>query len=158
MKLNGKRLEGPNEVTIVIPRGSGEDIILKAKAVLDLDDFDEMCPAPSPPMRRMAGGQNVPNLKDSGYLAALQRLAVVRLNYIVLASLSATEGLEWETVNLSDPDTWDNYQTEMREAGFSPIEIQRIVADVINVNALNEEKIEEARQRFLLATQEASDV
>jgi hypothetical protein len=155
MKLNGKKLEGPNEVTIVIPRGSGEDIILKARAVLDLDDFEEMCPLPTPPSRRIAGGQDVPNLKDQGYLAALQRRAVMRLNYIVLASLEATEGLEWETVDISDSNTWDNFNTELKDAGFNPIEVQRIVAEIIDVNALNEAKIEEARQRFLLAAQEA---
>jgi hypothetical protein len=158
MKLNGKKLEGPNEVTIVIPRGSGEDIILKARAVLDLDDFEELCPLPTPPSRRMAGGQDVPNLKDPGYVAALQRRATMRLNYIVLSSLTATEGLEWETVDIGDSSTWDNFQVEMKDAGFSPIEIQRVVAEVINVNALNEAKIEEARQRFLLAAQEAQDV
>jgi hypothetical protein len=155
MKLNGKKIEGPNEVTIVIPRGSGEDIILKARAVLDLDDFEEMCPIPTPPTRRMAGGQDVPNLKDQGYMAALQRRAVMRLTYIMLTSLEATEGLEWETVDLSDSNTWDNYLSELKDSGFSPIEIQRIQADVIEVNALNEAKIEEARQRFLLAAQEA---
>jgi hypothetical protein len=155
MKLNGKKIEGPNEVTIVIPRGSGEDIVLKARAVLDLDDFEEMCPLPTPPSRRMAGGADVPNLKDQGYVSALQRRNVMRLNYIVLSSLEATEGLEWETVDISDSNTWDNFNTELKDAGFSPIEIQRIVADILNVNALDEAKIEEARQRFLLAAQEA---
>jgi hypothetical protein len=105
----------------------------------------------------MAGGQDVPNLKDQGYMAALQRRAVMRLTYIMLTSLEATEGLEWETVDLSDSNTWDNYLSELKDSGFSPIEIQRIQADVIEVNALNEAKIEEARQRFLLAAQEAPD-
>ena len=158
MKLNGKKLEGPNEVTIVIPRGSGPDIVLKARAVLDLDAFEDLCPLPTPPSRRMAGGQDVPNLKDKGYIASLQRRSVMRLNYIVLASLEATEGLEWETVDLSDSNTWDNYLEELKDSGFNPIEIQRIQADIIEVNALNEAKIEEARQRFLLAAQEVHAV
>jgi hypothetical protein len=157
MKLNGRKIEGPNEVTIVIPRGSGADIILKARAVMDLDDFETMCPPPNPPTRVMAGGQEVPNLKDKGYLAALNRQSIMRLNYIILASLSATEGLEWETVDIADPTTWDNMQTEMQDAGLSRIEIQRIAAECLNVNALNDAKIEEARERFLLAAQEVQE-
>jgi len=157
MKIQGKKIEGANEVVIVIPRGSNSDIILKASAVLDMTPFEEMCPAPDPPKRLMPGGKEVPNLKDPAYLKQLDGHSVKRLNWIVLTSLEATEGLEWEKIDLGDPTTWNNFQEEMKEAGFSNVEVNRIVADVIDVNALNEDKIQEARARFLLEAQERDE-
>lgn len=154
MKINGKKIEGSNEIIIVIPRNNGDDIMFKARAVLDMDTFNKMCPAPEPPQRMLAGGKMVPNLKDKGYLQQIDKHATMRLSWLVLTSLEATEGLEWEQVKLDDPTTWDKFRIEMRESGFSEIEINRVVADCINVNALNEDKIEEARDRFLAGLQE----
>ncbi len=156
MKIRGKKISGANEVVIVIPRASDEDIVLKARAVLNMAAFEEMCPVPNPPTRLMANGDTVPNLKDPGYLKSCSRYSITRLSWIVLNSLQATEGLEWEKVDLGDSNTWDSFRDEFKEAGLSDIEINRVVAECINVNALNEEKIEEARERFLLAHQERS--
>jgi len=157
MKIQGKKIEGANEVIIVIPRGSNADIVLKAQAVLDMDPFDSMCPPPEPPRKTLPGGKEVKNLKDASYLKSLDNHAVKRLNWIVLTSLEATEGIEWEKIDLSDPTTWNNFEEEMKEAGFSNVEVNRIVAACIEVNALNEEKIQEARERFLLASQEQDE-
>jgi hypothetical protein len=157
MKIKGKKIEGANEVVIVIPRDSDADIILKASAVLDMAPFEAMCPPPEPPRKMIPGGKEVRNLKDPGYLKQLENHSVKRLNWIVLTSLEATDGLEWEKIDLSDPTTWNNFQDEMKEAGFSNVEVNRIVADVIGVNALSEEKIQEARERFLLEAQEQDE-
>ncbi len=157
MKIRGKKIEGANEVFIVIPRASSEDIVLKARAVLDMTPFEDMCPPPTPPSKMLAGGKEVKNFKDSGFLSQLDNYAVKRLSWIVLTSLEATENLEWDKVDLSDPTTWNNFRDEMQKAGFSSVEIQRVVAECINVNALNEDKIEEARERFLLEAQELNE-
>lgn len=154
MKIQGKKIEGPNEMTIVTPRFNGADIILKARAIVDMVPFEKVCTPPEPPRKTLPGGKQVPNIKDSNYLKELDRHSIRRLNWIVLTSLEATEGLEWETIDLADPSTWDNFRKELRNSGFSDIEINRIVADCISVNALDEDKIEEARERFLLAAQE----
>lgn len=155
MKLCGKILKDPNEVVIVTPRANSDDIILKARAILDMDEFDNMCPAPSPPVRKLASGQTIENSKDPGYLQQVQNHSTLRLSWIVLKSLEATDGLEWEEVDVTDHTTWNRFRKEMSGAGFSAIEINRVVAECLNVNALNEEKIEAARQRFLLQAQEA---
>jgi len=156
MKLQGKRIEGANEVVIVIPRASSTDIVFKARAVLDMLPFEKMCPSPEPPKRMVAGGVEIPNFKDPSFLKQLDNYSVKRLSWIVLTSLEATEGLEWENVDLSDPTTWNNFREELMEAGFSNVEVNRIVGDCINVNALNEEKIEEARERFLSRSRDAT--
>lgn len=74
-----------------------------------------------------------------------------------MKSLEATPDLEWENVDVEDPNTWNNFRQEMTDSGFSAIEINRVIAECLNVNALNEEKIEEARQRFLLQAREVAD-
>ncbi len=157
MKLSGRILKNPNEVVIVTPRENDEDIIFRARAVLDMDEFDTMCPEPSPPVRKLASGQTIENPKDQGFLQQLKNHSVLRLSWIVLKSLEATDGLEWDDVDITDPTTWDSFRKEMQNSGFSVIEINRVVTECLNVNALNEEKIEAARQRFLLQAQEAAE-
>lgn len=155
MKIKGKKIEGPNIEIIPIPRAMGDDIIFKAQAVLDMGPFEKMCPTPVPPMKRLGSGDTIPNLQDEAYLKSLTNLATKRLAWIVLTSLQATEGLEWETVDLSDHTTWELFREEMRKSGFSDIEINRVVAGCISANALNDDKIEAARERFLRTAQEA---
>lgn len=149
MKLNGVKISGPNVETIVLPRGDGSPIVLRAQAILDMDEFDKLSPVPKPPEKMLPGGIKVPNLEDSYYLAAVEEVGKRRMAYMVVKSLEATPGLEWETVRLSDPSTWLGYRDEFREAGFSEVEVNRITAAVMSANCLSEEKVEEARQRFL---------
>jgi len=154
MKINGKKIEGANEVVIVIPRASSADIVFRARAVLDMEPFEKLCPPPDPPKRMLKDGKEVTNLKDPGFLQQVSNHAVKRLSWMVLTSLEATEGLEWENVKMDEPTTWNNFNKELTDAGFSDVEINRIVGECISVNALNEDKIEEARERFLLEAQE----
>ena len=152
MKIKGKKIEGPNREIIAIPRGDGDDIVFIAQAILDMEPFEKMCPAPLPPKRKI-NGVDVPNLKDSAYVAANEVYATKRLAWMILTSLEATSELEWEKVDLGDSSTWLNFREEMHESGFSDIEINRVVAGVVSVNALSEIKIEAARERFLLSQQ-----
>jgi len=157
MKLQGKKIEGANEMVIVTPRASSDDIVFKARAVLDFTPFEKMCPPPSPPTRMLPGGKEIQNLKDRGYLEQVSNYSIQRLSWIVLTSLEATEGLEWEKVDLEDPSTWNNFREELTDSGFSDVEIDRIVSDCIAINALSDSKIEEARERFLLEAQERNE-
>ena len=156
MKIKGKRIEGVNVEIIPIPRGDGPDIIFEARAIQDMKPFEKMCPLPNPPKRKI-NGVDVPQLKDPNYLKALEKRAEQRMVWMVLTALEATEGLEWEDVKIDDPSTWQQLEPELRNSGFSAVEIQRIIAGVINVNALSEAKIEAARERFLLSRQAAAE-
>jgi len=151
MKINGQRIEGPNRDVIVIPRGDSEDIVFTVEAVLDIKPFEKMCPLPKPPLRKMKGGVDVPNFTDPAYKQATQKYAEQRVAWLVLKALEATEGLEWEKVDISDPSTWLSLREELRDSGFSDVEINRIVGGAISVNALSEEKIQAARERFFLS-------
>jgi len=150
MKINGLKIEGPNRDVVVIPRGTDEDIIFHVEAVLDTEPFEKMCPVPNPPLRKMRDGIDVPNLTDPAYQQALQKYAEKRVAWLTLKALEATEGLEWEKVDTSDSSTWLLLREELRDSGFSDVEINRIIGGAISVNALSEEKIQAARERFLL--------
>lgn len=152
MKIKGKSIAGPNREYIVIPRGIGEDIVFTVEAILDMEPFEKMCPVPKPPQRKV-DGVDVPNLTDSGYLAQIGSHSTKRLAWMVITSLAATPELEWETVDVGDSRTWSDFRKEMNASGFSDTEVNRVVAAVIGVNALDEAKIEAARDRFLRAQQ-----
>ena len=149
MKIKGKRLESSNEVTIVLPRYNGEDLIFKAKVVLDYPNLDKLLTKPEAPSILKKGKQEK-DYKDSGYITQVQKNYEYRLNYMVLLSLAATEGLEWETVDLEKPETWENWETELKESGIPNSEVIYIFNKVQEVNSLDQDKLDEARERFLL--------
>jgi hypothetical protein len=148
MKMNGVKLECPNEAILVLPRPD-ENIVFRAKAILDYDEFDKICPEPKPPVKVLKGGKRDVNLADVDYLKAVAEVNENRMAWIVLKSLAATEGLEWETVNMLQPSTWKNYAQELKDSGFSIIEINKIVGLALEANSLDEAKLDAARQAFL---------
>ncbi len=157
MKLKGIKISGPNVETIVIPRGD-DQIVLHAQAILDMEEFEKLCPDPVPPMRMVKGGVAQPDTTDPHFIAACAQLGKRRMAFMIVRGLLATEGLEWETVDLNNPDTWLNYETELQASGFSNVEVNRIVAGVMAANCLSESKIEEARQRFSQSRQQAAEL
>jgi hypothetical protein len=153
MKIAGKKIEGRNTEIIVLPRPLGEDIVLRAEAVLSLDNFHKLCNEPKPPMQIRPGGIQVANVTDPGYKEQLNLYQARRLAYLILESLKATPDLEWETVKEDDPGTWTNWETELLDSGLSAIEIGRIRTGVFTANCLNEALIQEARETFLRGIQ-----
>lgn len=156
MKLHGVKIEGPNVEDIVIPRGDSQ-IVFRAQAILDDTDFDELCPRPRPKVLVRKGGVKVEQTDEPNYKAAINRWGEQRVAWLVLKSLEATEGLEWETVVYDDPRTWLNYRDELKASGFSDAEVAAIIRGVMAANGLSEEKVEQARQRFLASREEASE-
>jgi hypothetical protein len=148
MKIKGKTLDGPNIEVVVIPRQSG-DIVFKAQAVLDYEDCDKLNPMPQAPKVLLRGGAVQENVEDPKYVKAVDQWATRKFYWMLLKSLGATEGLEWETVKLDDPETWELYKTEMQSCGFSPGEIARVEMCVTDACGLNQSKIDEATKRFL---------
>jgi len=153
MKLQGRQIKGPNMETIVIPRGD-DYIVFKAQAVLDYEPFEKMVPEPKPPgvIRR---GETVatPNYEAPEFKAAMKKRGMLKYAWMVIKSLEATEGLEWEVINLQDSSTWDKVDEEFKASGFTPLEINKIYEGVLSANGMNEDKLEQAK-RFL-ATQAA---
>lgn len=147
MKIAGKTF-GPNMCTVVIPRDGG-NAVFKAKAVLDFEDFESLCPQPTPPEVLVPGKPKSLDVEDPKYKELIQAWSGKRLHWLVMKSLEATEGLTWETVNPSDPETWGNISDEFKDAGFSPMEVSRIMDCVFDACGLNSAKIEKATADFL---------
>lgn len=151
MKINGIEFKGPNVEIIPIMR-NGEAVILKAQAVLDYEEFDKLCQRPQPPSVMLPGGKSSIDLNDKQYVAALLQWQEQRAAWLYLKSLSATEGLEWETIDITKPETWENFDNELRLA-FTDAERMRIINGIMNAQGFDSDKVEEARKRFL-ASQE----
>lgn len=154
MKLNGQVLDGPKIEVVVFPRQSG-DLVFKAQAVLDYSEFEKICPRPEPKNVMRPGGKQETLVDHPEYVAAVEAWAPKQTSWMILKSLEATPGLVWDTVDMGDPLTWDNYEKELKNAGFSTFEIHRILDAVITACGMNQEKIDDATKRFL-AGQEAS--
>ncbi|MFA5758508.1 MAG: hypothetical protein WC942_03940 [Clostridia bacterium] len=148
MKIEGRKIIGPNREVIAIPRGDGPDIIFIAEAVLDHKPFDKLCPPPKPVIKKI-GGEDIPDIKDKNYQRQIQQYSERKTAWLVLTALQATKGLEWETVDLTNPSTWLLFRKELIDSGFSDIEINRIINGALTAQGLNEYKIEAARDRFL---------
>jgi hypothetical protein len=153
MKYKGKKIEGKNVEIIPIPRPDG-DVIFIAEAVTDWDEFEKIVPEPEVPMILKPGGIKIEQTNDKNYLKKIEEHNLLRTTWIVLKSLQATSELEWETVNMKDPKTWTNYERELKESGFSPIEIGRIIKGVMAANALDEDMIDAAKADFLAIREE----
>jgi hypothetical protein len=150
MKIGGQEIRGPMEEVIVLPRADDQVIVLKARAVLDLKEFRRLCPEPVPKKMLKRGGEEVLNTSDPAYKAATQAWGELYIHYLTITSLQATDGgIEFDTVELTNPGTWKNWEQDFKNAGFSEMEINRVRAGVMTANALNEQKIKEARENFL---------
>lgn len=147
MKLHGKRIDVAIE-TLVLPRRSG-NLVFRAKAVTSYEAFEKLCPHPVPPMIQRKGQPAAQDPTDKEYLKKMEEYGTYRTNWMILESLKATEGLEWETVEENNPGTWGNYSKELEASGLGQVEIMKIINLCIDANGLNEKKIEAATQAFL---------
>jgi len=152
MQINGKVVQAPSEEVVVIPRGE-ENIVFKAKAVLDFEAFEKLNPMPEPPEILYPGGVKSLNVEDEGYQKKIDEWAQSKTDWMILKSLEATEGLTWDTVDKSDPQTWGNYRSELASV-FTPGEVAKIIEAVMLACGLIQERIDEATKRFLAGPQE----
>jgi hypothetical protein len=152
MRISGVEIQGPNEEILVLPR-LGEDIVIRARAVSDMDEFYALVPEPKPPGKLTKDGW-VPTMKDETFKQKMVRYGEQRYAYMVLKSLEPSE-IEWETVDLDNPKTWTKWEEELRGAGLSTVEVDRISVCVMRANALDEAKLKEAREVFLHGMAEA---
>ena len=135
-----------NEVILVLPRGESE-IIFRAKGLPDMSEFEALCPAPKPPGKFTKDGW-IPNLTDPTYQQVLGEWAKKRLGYMVIRSLAPSE-IEWDTANANDPRTWANWEDDLKSGGLTQVECNRVLALVLEANALDEAKLQRARVLFL---------
>lgn len=135
-----------SEVFLVLPRGE-QNIVFRARGLQDMDEFNSICPLPKPPGKLTKDGW-VPNLDDPTYQQVMTEWGRKRLGYIVTRSL-APSAIEWDTVDLGNPRTWGNWEEDLKSGGLTQIECNRVLALVMEANALDETKLQRARESFL---------
>lgn len=156
MKIAGVAVVGPKDEFVVFPNrlADGKDLVFRARAILDYSDFDALEPHPVPPMiRKSSSGPAVLDVESPDYKKAIDLYAVKKYDWMIIQSLRATEGLEWDTINYSDSSTWANWRNELRTIGFTGTEINRILEIINTANGFNQQKIDEATENFLATTQ-----
>lgn len=150
MKIGGVTIAPPKDKILVIPRDEG-DVIIKARAVLDFTEFEQLCPKPEGKQILRPGGAvdtAPPSAED------IQKWAEKQSHWMILKSLQATEDLQWDTVDMQNHETWGNYISEL-ESSFSRVEQARIINIVLEACGMTDDRITEATERFL-ATQAAA--
>jgi len=156
MKLHGIKLQGPATKTIVLPRQNG-NLVFTFQAVLNTDEFNKIYPPPKPPVKKLPGGGKVAVTEDKKYGEELQKWGELKAHWVFLQSISATPGLEWETVDSANPDTWKNYDEELQKAGLTESERLRLLKEYIEVQGLDDDKISQATNSFLAGLQEEKE-
>lgn len=148
MKIKGKSIPAPLPVQIPILR-EDELIVFTCKPVLNYAEFDKLCPEPEIPMMLKRGESNpVPDPTDKQYKAATAKWAERKMAWLIITSLSATEGMAWEKVNVNHPDTWELYTEELADSQFTQAEINQLVGGVFEANSLSDKRHKEAMERF----------
>jgi hypothetical protein len=154
MKMHGKPLSKMNNQVIIFPREDG-DIVFRAAPVIDFSEFEKLCPEVTPPMMLKRGETvPIPDFENAKYKEATAKRNRNYTLYMILKSLQATEGLEWETVKLTDPSTWENLDKELEASGLTNMERGQILQAVMRANSLDMTYIEEARKRFFALAQQ----
>lgn len=153
MKLNG-RAACANVVTIVFPREGQADLVFRAAAIMEGEEFTKLVPEPQPPSIRKPGEEvAVLDFKDIKYQKALSRRGRLQTYWIILKSLAATPGLEWDKLQLEDPETWELLDEEMKDFGLSAIEKSKLIQACFRANSMDEAFIEAAKLRFMSSQQ-----
>lgn len=160
MRIRNKQVVPPKPVPVTIYReneaGEPDNFEFICAAVLSYDDFEKLCPSPKPPLKtKMSTGEQTVDTNDRRFKAALNKWSERRVDWLMIQSLRATPGLEWDTVKYDDPETWANYESELKQV-LTEGEYNRIVQSIIDANSPSENRRREALDRFT-RTQEAAE-
>lgn len=143
----------PNIEVLILPRGD-QNIVFRARGLQDMDEFLKLCPEPTPPGKLTKEGWQ-PNPKDKNFLTVLAEWNKRKLAYMIVKSLEPSE-IEWDSVDIANPGTWANWENDLKQAGVTQIECNRVISLVLEANCLDEAKLEKARQVFQLGQQMAN--
>ena len=162
IKIGGKDVpESKHEDVLVLPRGD-DPIAVQARAIQDFEEFAKLCPDPEPPGKLTKDGF-IPNLEDETYKKRLETHNIKRIGWMVVRSviaMSLADGvffpIEWDKVKPENPKSWDKWTEDLKDSGFTDIETNLILALVIDVNSLNEQKLKDARESFIRGQEQAA--
>lgn len=151
MKIAGQDVHMPPEDVVIFPR-THENLIFHIIGVDSFTDCDEKYPRPKPP-KMLKRGQQIENIEDPTYKSQFDTWAQARQDWLLIKALECPKNdITWDHVNVDDPTTWSKVNDELKEAGLTQIELNRLINKVYEVNALSESGMETARANFLQMT------
>jgi len=154
MKINGISVKQPKPEIVVLPFNGGQ-LVIKARYVTveELEELGKILSEPEPPsISKVVDGKQQPaqpDFTDKKYIEAMEAYHLRRMAWIYIKSLEATEGLEWDTVVMKDPTTWENWSKDLETTGLLNSYIIKISQLVADAQGWNPGRIEEATQNFL---------
>jgi hypothetical protein len=157
MKVNGIKLAGPRIVERYLPVSDGEAVCFKFRSLRSDEDFEKVMPKPRPPQVMKPGGLTHFNTEDSRFKTALNDWVNHKLNWEFLTSISATDGIEWDKVDMSKSETWALWRKDLEEH-FPNSQIDQIFGGFLEAQYISEEGMEKARARFLTGTRERHEM
>lgn len=147
MKIRGKKLNPPSPVTVLIYRDD-EEFKFVCNAVLSYSEFELSCPEPKAPLQYSAKtGAQTRDEEDPAYILRREQWGDKRIAWMCIKSLAGTEGIEWEQVSLTNPDTWHLWRKELEEF-LTPSEVNRVFTGILEANSPTEKRREEALDAF----------
>lgn len=159
MKIGDQVIEGElaalNEDVLVLPRKKTQ-IVLTARALADMDLFEKLVPEPKPKRVFKKGTGWVADLEDTTYMDQMKQYGEMRVAYFVVMSLEPSE-IEWDSVDVNKPATWGQWEDDFKGCGFTQHECNLILGLCFRVNQLDERKLEQARQLFVLGQEAAAN-
>lgn len=161
MKLHGKKASPPKPISVKIFRedddGNPANLIFLCGAVLDLDvAYEALCPPPKPPLTMIvATGEQKKDTNDKRYQKSLDDWHERKTCYFYIRSLASTPDLEWETVDVTKPDTFKLLDKELGEF-LTPAECRQIFSACYQANAPTENRRKEAIDVFVPTQSEAA--
>ena len=148
MKINGRQVKLPSPVECKIFRDEEESFSFLCGPIVDYKEFDSKVPEPKAPLiTNVKTGQKTVSTDDVKYKVKMAEYSELRIAWMVIKSLSATPGLEWETVDPSNPDTWLNYNKDLSSVLTQP-EINRLISSVFEANNPTQTRRKEALENF----------
>lgn len=154
MKLNGVPILKRFEDFVVLPREGSDDLVFRLVPVDSYEDFNKLCPEPRPPRRKLPGQeQSVPVYDSPKYVAAMSKHNRLSYDYMCVKTFA---DVEWDTVDINNPETWANWTTDFLNAGIRGSEFTALMNGIMKINSLNSDHLEEARERFLAMRRQQS--
>lgn len=132
MRLKGKTYKLPIE-ELVFQRGD-DFIYFKLQGITSLEEYDAIVVKPQPPTISEPGRPVYQDLQDPKYIQAAAEYSKQQIDYLVIKALSATEGLEWETVSITDPHTWSEWRNELLTLGLTHYEVEQVATSALRVH------------------------
>ena len=152
MKFAGREFKKANIRKLTITR-EGEKLVLTFQPS-DMERFELLYPEPKPrKMRKRNSTEWIENRNDPKFKEELAKRNSARLDYMAISSLEASQ-IEWDSVNIDDPETWSKWRDDFKESGFTNVEINRVFMTAMQANSIGDEDITEAEEDFLAMEQE----